>query len=177
MHDTKEKLSLLSIALHGLIATIVIGLIIMGMDYPIIHKSLGLLVIIPVIIRIRWRIKNGWPIPLNNKVNFEKILAKTAHWILIIGSFLLPITGIIMSIYGGYGLDIFGYVLLPENYDPNRPELIMPVNQVISGIAHTLHDLVADIMIVVISLHIIGALKHHFVYKDRTLRRMFSIKK
>jgi len=177
MRDTKEKLSLLSIGLHGLIASIVIGLIIMGMDYPIIHKSLGLLIIIPVIIRIIWRIKNGWPIPLNKQVKIETILAKASHWILIIGSFLLPTTGAIMSIYGGYGIDIFGLILIPESYDPNNKDIIIPINKMVSNIAYELHDLVADLMIGVIFLHIIGALKHHFIYKDHTLYRMFRINK
>ena len=177
MRDTKEKLSLLSIGLHGLVASIVIGLIVIEMDYPIIHKSLGLLLIIPVIMRIIWRIKNGWPIPLNSQINIETILAKASHWILITGSFLLPMTGIIMSIYGGYGVDVFGLTLLPENYDASNKDLIIPIDPFISTIANKLHEIVANIMMGVIFLHIMGALKHHFIYKDHTLYRMFRIKK
>jgi len=176
MRDTKEKLSLLSIGLHSLIASVVIGLMIIGMDYPIIHKSLGLIIIIPVIIRIRWRIKNGWPTPLNSQVNIEKILAKASHWILISGSLLLPLTGVIMSISGGYGLDVFGFMLLPENIDISNGTVI-PISQTVSSIAHVLHDSIANIMIAVIFLHVMGALKHHFIYKDHTLYRMLGIKK
>jgi cytochrome b561 len=176
MRDTKEKLSLLSIGLHGLIASVFIGLIVVGMDYPILHKSLGLIIIIPVILRIFWRIINGWPKPLNTPINIERILAKISHWILIVGSFLLPVTGVIMSAYGGYGIDVFGFVLLPENYDPNNNDII-PINQTISDTAYILHEVVSNIMIVIILLHIIGALKHHFIYKDHTLYRMFKIKK
>ena len=177
MHDTKEKLSLLSIGLHSLIASVVIGLIIVGMDYPILHKSLGLIIIIPVLIRIVWRIKNGWPVPLNNSIKIERILARSSHWILITGTFLLPITGVMISIYGGYGVDFFGLILLPENHNPNNIDLIIPLNQTLLDISQYAHNLIANIMIGVIFLHIIGALKHHFIYKDHTLYRMFGIKK
>ena len=67
--DTKQKLSSTTVWLHWIIAIMIIGLLIVGVYmeenevyrlYPI-HKSLGVIVFGFVIIRVIWRIKNGWP--------------------------------------------------------------------------------------------------------------------
>lgn len=185
MPDTTEKLSYVTLVLHWLIASIIILLLIIEMDYPILHKSLGLLIIIPVIVRIYWRSKNGY-LPKANALNkrksyktikFERWLAKLIHWFLIIGSLLLPLSGVLISIFGGYGLSLFGLELLAPNQDVTTESLIIPLNQDISILAQDIHSIVSNIMIIILIFHISGALKHHFIDKDKTLYRMLGIKK
>lgn len=174
MKDTKERLSFLTTSLHWLIAITIIYLLVTGIDYPIIHKSLGSTIIIFILIRIIWRIKNGWPLSLNTSNKVELTLAKVSHWILIIGTLLLPLSGLLISIAGGYGLSIFGVELLPINSLSNNIVEIIPLNKSLENLGHTSHTVISDIMIVIIFLHTAGALKHHFIYKDNTLNRMLN---
>ena len=174
MKDTKERLSFLTISLHWLIAIVIIYLLVTGISYPSIHKSLGSIIIIFVVIRIIWRIKNGWPSLLSRNNKIEPVLAKVSHWILIIGTLLLPISGLLISIAGGYGLSIFGIELLPINNLSNNIVEIIPLNKSLEDFGHTSHTIISNIMIVTILLHIAGALKHHFIYKDNTLNRMLN---
>ena len=52
----------------------------------------------------------------------------------------------------------------------------IPVSKTIGGLGHEIHELLVPVIIIAILLHVVGALKHHFIDKDDTIRRMFSIK-
>ena len=79
-----------------------------------------------------------------------------------------------MSGAGGHGFGVFGLELFAPNPDPNNPENVLALNQTLAQLGHTLHLWFGYIMIAAISLHIIGAVKHHVVDKDGTLRRMLG---
>ncbi|MCG8428150.1 MAG: cytochrome b [Chromatiales bacterium] len=182
MRDTKEKLSGLTIGLHWLVGLVMIGVFIVGKYMEINeafflygpHKSIGILILIAVVARIIWRMKNGWPEPVSNYKKAEQIMAKLVHWILIIGTVLFPVSGIMMSGAGGYGLDIFGLELLANNPDPTNPMEMIPLNSTLAGIGHNMHSMLGKVMIAALALHVIGALKHHIIDKDNNLRRMLG---
>lgn len=182
--DNKQRLSPITISLHWLVAIVFIALIVTGkyMEgakvfflYPI-HKSVGTLIFNIILIRVIWRIKNGWPKPVNQYKKIEQIGAKTIHWILIIGTVMMSIYGMLMSGAGGHGLSIFGLELLATNPDEWNPGKVIPLSKPLADLGHTLHGLSGKIMVFSIVLHIIGALKHHFIDKDTTLRRMLGKK-
>ena len=182
MRDTKEKFSTLTVALHWIVGVTIIALIAVGIymeSYEVyalydIHKSIGIIILAFVLTRVIWRMQNGWPIPAGDYSTIEHVMAKIVHWVLIIGTLLLPISGMLMSGAGGHGLDIFGLELLAGNPDPNNPEEVIPLNETLAGIGYQMHGLGGDLMIIAIVLHVVGALKHHIVDKDGTLRRMFG---
>ncbi|SMN12600.1 Cytochrome B561 [Bathymodiolus heckerae thiotrophic gill symbiont] len=180
--DSKKKLSPITTTLHWLIAIVLISLIAVGIYmeenevfflYPI-HKSIGMLLFSVILIRVVWRIKSGWPEPVSQYKKIEQIGARTIHWVLIIGTVMMPISGMLMSGAGGYGLSIFGLELLASNPDELNPGKVIPLSKSLAGLGHTLHELGGNIMIFAITLHIIGAFKHHFIDKDSTLRRMLG---
>jgi cytochrome b561 len=139
-----------------------------------IHKSIGMIIIAFVLARVIWRILNGWPEPASKYSNIEHLMAKVVHWTLIIGTVALPVSGALMSGAGGHGLAIFGWELLAENIDPNNLEEVIPLNKTLAGFSHEIHEIVGNVMIIAIGLHLVGALKHHLIDKDGTLRRMFG---
>ncbi|MCB1668165.1 MAG: cytochrome b [Porticoccaceae bacterium] len=180
--DTKEKLSRLTVTLHWLVGVSIIGLLAVGtyMEktetlflYPL-HKSFGVIIFIVVLARVFWRIKNGWPPPANRYKKIEQVLAKITHWVLILGTVIMPISGMIMSGAAGHGIHIFGLELLAMNPNPQNPEEMLPLNKPLAGIGHETHEIIGKVMIVAVLLHIIGAFKHHLVDKDGTLRRMLG---
>lgn len=183
-YDTASQFSLTTIVLHWLIALVMIGMLAVGfyMDifhayslYPI-HKSIGVIILLFILIRVVWRLKNGWPQAAGSYTNFEILLSKIVHHLLLIGTLLMPMSGILMSGLGGYGVDVFGLELIPKNIDPNNEGTMVPYNATLANIAGGMHGFIAYVLVVSLVLHVAGALKHHVIDKDGTLRRMLGAK-
>ena len=180
--DTPSKLSSNTVLLHWIVAIMMIVLLGSGIYmeeneafalYPW-HKSFGVLIAAFVILRVLWRIKNGWPTPVSDYSSTEKLLSKVIHYLLIIGTVLMPISGFMMSAMGGHGVDFFGLELVAHNPDPANPKEVIALNGTLAGIGHKMHGLGGNLIIAGVVLHIIGALKHHIIDKDGTLRRMLG---
>jgi cytochrome b561 len=178
--DTYNKLSTMTVLLHwfvgfGIIALMAVGIYMEETEafalYPI-HKSIGILMLGVILYRVIWRILNGWPKPVSNYKQIEKFMSATVHWVLILGTILFPLSGMIMSHAGGYGLAVFGYEVAAMNFDPTDTTKIMANNETVAQIANTVHSVLAKVMMLAIMLHIAGALKHHIFDMDGTFKRM-----
>lgn len=182
MPDTASKLSPVSIGLHWLVGIMMITLLAVGIYmeenevyflYPI-HKSFGVLVILVAVPRIIWRIKNGWPAPAAEYKGYEQLLSRLVHWLLILATVMMPISGMLMSGMGGHGIAVFGLELMANNPDPADPGSVIAVNGSLAGLGHTMHGIGGNVLLFAVVLHVVGALKHHVVDKDGTLRRMLG---
>jgi len=182
--DTKNSLSWLTLVLHWIIAFTIIGLIGLGLcmtnfelyDYYDTHKSIGIILVSFIALRVVWRIKQGWPVPISNYDKREMLLSKIVHWILIVSTVLMPITGMIFSGATGHGFGIFGFAILHENINPSNSEETIPLSQFWGYFGEISHEYLGYLLILAIVLHIAGALKHHLIYKDLTLLRMLGKK-
>jgi cytochrome b561 len=183
-NDTQSKLSTNTVLLHWVVAIMMLMLLITGIYmeqnsvyalYPW-HKSFGVLIALFVVLRVLWRLKSGWPPPVRNYLSWEQVLSKIVHYLLIIGTLVMPISGFMMSALGGHGVALFGLELVARNPDLANPEQVIPLNEMLAGIAHTLHGIAGYCLLVGILLHIVGALKHHLFDKDGTLRRMLGMR-
>lgn len=180
--DNSNKLSKLSISLHWIVAGVIIGLCALGVYmsrteawdlYPI-HKSLGVLIFLVAGLRVIVRIKNGWPKAVADYSRLEQVMAKIVKWALIIGSILLPVSGMLHSGASGHGFDVFGLVIVPGQHVPGNPEEALAYSEFWAKIGEFLHQTGGYILIAAIVLHVVGAFKHHFVDRDATLRRMLG---
>lgn len=182
--DTQSMLSRNTVVLHWIVAIIMIALLATGIYmeetdaralYPW-HKSFGVLIFAFVVLRVLWRIKNGWPTPIRDYTNFEKRLSRVVQYLLIIGTVLMPLSGFIMSAMGGHGVAMFGIELVARNPNPADPEKVLALNAGVAKFAHSMHGLGGKIILISVILHLAGALKHHIIDKDGTLRRMLGTK-
>lgn len=139
--------------------------------YPI-HKSMGVLALLLILPRVVVRIIKGWPAAAGDYATHEIVLSKIAHWVLLLGTLLMPISGMLMSGLGGHGIHVFGVELMAKNL--NAAGKVEAINPTIAGIAHEAHGWIAYIVIGALVLHIAGAIKHHVMDKDRTLLRMLK---
>jgi len=178
MKDTAQKLSPLSVALHWLVGVGVIAMLAIGLAmeefelrflYPV-HKSIGIILLAFIVWRVWWRAVNGWPRPLGDDPQWQRIAARAAHMVLILGTLVMPLSGVIMSIADGRGLYVFGLELLAANRDAAGK--IIALSESLEHLMHTVHAVTANLLIAAIALHIGAALWHHFKLKDDTLRRM-----
>ena len=126
-----------------------------------LHKSIGVTIFALILIRILWRITHRPPALLSSYKAWESKLASGAHHLLYLLMVALPLSGIIMAIYSKYGIKWFGIELIKGLDNKDMRELF-----------YEAHEIIGLIILLVIIVHIIGALKHKFIDKDDTLKRM-----
>ncbi|MFO1258724.1 MAG: cytochrome b [Gammaproteobacteria bacterium] len=133
------------------------------LQYILLHKSLGVVVLVLALFMIFWRHLGKRPAFVANMSRFEKKLAGSVHVLLYILMLAMPLTGIAMSMYSGYGVSVFGQFNLP---------MLVQKNKEIASIFYEMHVWISYAVIGIVGLHILGALIHHFIRKDETLKRM-----
>lgn len=180
--DTRYMLSPISVALHWLVGVVIIGLLGVGIYmaetqtyslYPI-HKSFGFVVFFIAIVRVLWRIKNGWPTPAGQYSVLEQWMSKVVHWVLIVATVMMPLSGFLMSSLGGSGVEVFGAEVVARNVLPDNPQRAVPHNEGLATFFGAMHFWTGWAMIVGIALHVAGAIKHKLIDKDGTLPRMLG---
>lgn len=126
-----------------------------------LHKSIGATLLLLIAFRVFWRITHQPPALLSSLKEWEKKLAAATHHTLYVLMIAMPLSGLIMTLYSKYGLKWFGIPVLPGLDDKGIREAFLLV-----------HESVAIALALLIVLHIAGALKHKFINKDETLKRM-----
>ena len=128
------------------------------------HKSVGLLAFIVALARILWALTQTRPTLLNADKTGEALLAETVHWALYMSLVLVPLTGWISHAAS----EGFAPILWPIGQ--SLP--FVPKSVAVSETFGMLHVFWEKILLAAVVLHVVGALKHHFIDKDATLRRM-----
>ncbi|PKO87393.1 MAG: cytochrome B [Betaproteobacteria bacterium HGW-Betaproteobacteria-10] len=166
-----QRYSLPAIVLHWLQAAIVIWLLWLGwtmVDLPKgaersaaygLHKSLGLLTMLLVAIRLVWRRTHAAPPPLGQ--GWENKLASAAHHGLYLFLIIAPLAGYLASSFTPYAIKFFG-LELPKTGWPDES---------LNGFFKLLHQTLVWSGAALIALHVAGALKHT-LKRDGTLQRM-----
>lgn len=127
------------------------------------HKSVGITILALATLRLVWRFMNPTPALPNTLKPYERLLAKATHFLIYVLLFAIPLTGWMMSSARNFPVSWFNLVQLPDLVGPNRP---------LYEVLHTTHAILARTLVCVVILHILAALKHHFILKDDVLRRM-----
>lgn len=140
-----------------------------------LHKSIGALAIIIFLSRFIWRLHEGFG-SLSPVRGFMSLVAAVVHWFLMIAIILMPVSGIMMSVGSGRGLSIFGLSLIDSSPDPDKSGSFIAVNEQLAYIGHETHELLPWFILAILALHIIAALKHHFLMKDNALKNMLGIR-
>lgn len=178
--NSLESYGLVNIALHWLTVVAVLGLYGLGLwmedlDYyhpwyhraPSLHKGIGTCLTAIIIFRLGWRLYNLSPAPLANHKAWEKTIAKWVHRYFYIALLLMFPTGYFTVTADGKAFEVFDWFKIPSIVDlPSGWEAYMI----------RVHKLIADSIIVLFFLHSGGALKHHFIDRDTTLKRMIKIR-
>lgn len=176
LFNTPNSYGLVSRANHWMTAILFIGLIALGIymheledsdfKYQLydLHKALGIGVLFLVVLRVIWNNINSRPESISHN-KLEENLAKWVKRIFYFALFAMPISGWFMSNSAGYDVSFFGLLTMPN---------FIGENETVLDITKAIHGTLGPLMIMVIALHFIGAMKHHFIYKDSTLLRMLG---
>ncbi len=126
-----------------------------------LHKSLGVTILALIVLRIFWRITHKPPTPLASYKAIERKVATATHHLLYLLMVAVPLTGLVMGAYSKYGVKWFGLDLI-QGLD----------NKAMREFFEGAHELIGIVLLVLVAIHVAGALKHKLVDKDETLKRM-----
>lgn len=130
------------------------------------HKSIGVTILVLVVIRLLWRWMNPVPTLPTTLKPYERSLARINHAALYVVLLAMPLSGWIGSSAGGNAVRWFNLFPVPNLVGKNRP---------LAGVMGETHEVLAICLGLILVLHIAAALKHHFVLRDDTLRRMLPM--
>lgn len=172
-----------AIALHWLMALLLIGMLVLGEDMMEVEKELGeggdelpfslvglhinigFAILILTVIRIAWRLVSPPPPLPTTMKKWEKTAAAIVYgffYILMIG---LPVTGwFALPVFLAKHHDITGLTLFGLMDYPLAPAI--PLKTII------LHKLGSNVALALLGLHVLAALKHQFVDDNKIFARM-----
>lgn len=127
------------------------------------HKSIGMTVLMLAILRLVWRWMNPVPTLEGLAQGWERLAARFSHVALYALIFAMPITGWLMSSARGFSVSWFWLFQWPD---------LVPRDEALFENLQWLHKHLFQALVVIAVLHILGALKHHFIDRNEVLKRM-----
>lgn len=175
--NSKESYGCFAKFLHGFLAIFVCIEVLFGLfigyipsravriDLFTIHKSLGVVLffVTTIFIISSWFDKRP-DFPVGMKT-WEKISARLIQFILLWSVFIMSASGWIMKTAGGSAPNFFWLFKLPMPF--------IPLSKTLAHNAYSVHIFFAWVVTITLCIHILAALKHHFIDKDGVLKRMF----
>ncbi len=174
--NSTESYGLVSKMVHWAIALCIIFLIWLGwwmVDLsfysryyyaaPNLHKALGIVVFAVAALKLIWHAVSRPP-PLQADLKpLEKLGARVVHTILLVSMFVIPVTGYLQTTVKGEGVSMFGLFEIPALYRSS---------EWLRDVSIDVHAWFSYALIAIVALHAGAALKHQFIDKKQTLRRI-----
>jgi cytochrome b561 len=176
--NTEHRYGWIAILLHWSMAALLIALVALGIymvrlpdvgfnqvkiTLILVHKALGMAALAALGLRVLWRVTNALPHFVAGLPQWQRVSAIFVHLWLYALMIVLPVTGWLMSSAGGYPTPIFSWFNLPDLIGPNEHLFRTLID---------LHRWLGYAFAGVVALHAAAALRHHFVLRDETLRKM-----
>ena len=136
-----------------------------------IHKSWGFVAFVLVLIRIAWRCVTPTPGLPPGMPRWQRAASRVSHLLLYVLLIVMPVSGWLYAsaseVQDLFGIrnQVFGLFELPDPFQPGSRELAERFGRV--------HGLASKLLVALVAVHVLAALKHHFVDRDTVLVRMF----
>lgn len=129
-----------------------------------LHKATGVLILLLVALRLTWRLLNSSVLLPLDLPSWQKKASYVTHILLYLLMFIMPSSGVLMSILGGHEVNVYGLFTIAA----------FEQNLAAAKIAWLIHYYAAYLLTGLIALHFAAALYHHFVRRDNILMRMIK---
>ena len=131
------------------------------------HKWAGVTILALSALRLLWRLTHRPPADVPMPA-WQRAAAHATHRLLYVLFFAVPLVGWAYSSAAGFPIVLFGVLPLPDFVSPDKA---------LSEVIKPWHGYLAYAMATLVVLHIAGALKHHFIDRDRLLSRMLPTRR
>jgi cytochrome b561 len=178
MGNTSSSWGSVSRWFHWILGVAIIGMIAYGWwmnhfaarpdryFYRSIHADIGYLVLLLTVLRLTWRGVNPTPALPEDTLGWQRIAARVSHALLYLVTILVTVLGWAHS--GARPADqnyasFFGWFNVPQFTTPDKVA------------AHTYEDwhiYAAYVLLALIVLHVVAAVWHHLIRRDRVAMRM-----
>jgi cytochrome b561 len=186
--NSEKRYGSVAVTLHWLIALAIIGMLILGkymadlpnsdpskFDLIQLHKSFGISILALSVLRLVWRLVNKVP-PLPAQMpTWERYAAHASHFLLYVLMIGIPLSGWAMVSASPLGIPTiwFGQFEIPH-----LPGLQGLADQrATEDQLKEVHELLGNLMIALLLIHVGAALKHHLWDRDDVLTRMLPFVK
>lgn len=175
MAEPRDRYSTVSLVFHWGIALTVLTQVLLitaheategpiSREFVQTHKALGITILVLTLLRIGWRLSNPkMPTPAGTP-GWQKQAARVSHFLFYVLLIGLPLGGWAASSAGSRVVEWFGLFPLPM--------LPVPMDRDLAGTFMDAHRLGVKVLYVLLAVHVLASLKHHFVDRDGVLRRM-----
>jgi len=166
-----------AIALHWVTAALIVANLLLGLSmvplpisprklqWYLWHKSIGVTIFLLTSLRLAWRAMRPHPAPVPMP-RWQRRAAAVSHALLYVLLFLIPLSGWVYSSATGVQVVYLGAVPLPN---------LVPKDKALGDALRIVHLTLNSLLFAVVCIHVAAALKHHFVDRDATLRRMLPL--
>lgn len=174
-HAASGRYTLVAMAFHWLLAIMIVASFAFGLymvDLPFSparlkqynwHKWAGITILALSALRLLWRLTHKPPVLNVSMPGWQKTASHTTHLLLYGLFFAAPLAGWAYSSAAGFPVVYFGMLPLPDLVRPN-PEL--------AGVLKLVHRALVYSLAALACLHVLAALKHHFLDRDGLIHRI-----
>jgi cytochrome b561 len=162
--------------LHWLIALLVVAAFTMGVvmtDIPGLtptklryyswHKWMGVTVLLLAVLRVLWRLGHAAPAYPATMPRWQQGAARGLHGLLYVLIFAVPLSGYFYSLASGVPVVYLGLVELP---------VLIDASPTLKPVLKAVHFWLNMLLAASVAIHVGAALKHQFVDRDGTMRRI-----
>ena len=130
-------------------------------DLENIHILIGITVFYITLFRLVWKFFNSSPTEGNSFFKGQIFIAKANHFFLYLSIFTITISGILKKLYMGEKLNFlfFSYGFKKDNFQ-------------LADLYYEVHIYANYLLIVLVALHILAVIVHHFIFRDKILDKI-----
>lgn len=175
MKTDSSRYTIVAITLHWVMAALLLFMIWLGWNMDDhearfqLHKSIGILILFLTMVRVIWRAMNPPPPLPEDMPAYEKLASHLVHMAFYGLMVILPLAGWLLVSTSKFKVPtvLFGAVSWPHLPAPGF--LRSDIGHVI---LENIHSKGAWVLIILLGLHVAGAVKHEFAAEDGVLKRM-----
>ncbi|PKP83500.1 MAG: nickel-dependent hydrogenase, b-type cytochrome subunit/YceI-like family protein [Alphaproteobacteria bacterium HGW-Alphaproteobacteria-18] len=172
-----SRYTAIAIALHWAMALLLLFMIWLGWNMDDnearyqLHKSVGITLLFLTVTRIAWRLLNPPPPLASDMKPYERTLSHLVHMAFYALMVIIPLAGWLLVSISPFQIStvLFGAIDWPHLPFTSG---LRQGNEILHGIVENVHSKGAWVIIVLLGLHVAGAVKHEISGEDGVLKRM-----
>ena len=126
------------------------------------HISFGIVILLLIVLRFGWRLAH--PVaPESSLPPWQRLSSEAVHWLLYALVLATTITGWVFASFRGWSISFFFLTPLP---------MLASENAAAGKAFDGWHQAAGWALLVMIAVHLLAALAHIFIYRDRIMQRM-----